>query len=120
VRDFWRRLPAAVLAAYVAGYAVEAVLGNWDPRQVGWSASFLPVLAEGAVFGFMLGGLWGAVLAPLPLLVVPETWVRAVTLLDRVGPWGLLILVQPLPAMWAAGGAGAAAGWALRRLRAQR
>jgi len=120
VREFWRRVPAAVLAAYLAGYAVGAVLGNWDPRRVGWSASFLPVLAEGALLGFILGGLRGAVLAPLPLLIVPETWVRAVTLLDRAGAWGLLILAQPLPAMWAAGGAGAVTAWALRRLRARR
>lgn len=120
-RAAWaRRLLAATALAYLAGYAVEAALGNWDPRQVGWGASFLPVLVEGALLGLIVGGLWGAVLAPLPLLFVPETWVRTATLLDRVGPWGLLILVQPLPAMWAAGGVGAAAGWALRRLRGQR
>lgn len=120
MNGFWRRLPVAVLAAYLAGYAVEAALGNWNPRQVGWSASFLPVLVEGAIFGLIVRGMWGAVLAPLPLLVVPETWVRVVILLDRVGPWGLLILAQPLPAMWAAGGAGAVAGWGLRRLRGMR
>lgn len=113
MRVFWQRLPVAVLAAYLAGYVVEAALGNWDPRQVGWSASYLPVLAEGAVLGFIVGGMWGAVLAPLPLMVVPETWVRVATLLDRTGPWGLLILAQPLPAMWAAGGVGAVLRWVL-------
>ncbi len=115
-----RRLTLGVVAAYLAGYVLEAALGNPDPRTVGWSASYLPVLLEGAVLGLIVRGVWGCVLAPLPLLVAPETWVRAATLVDRAGPWALLILAQPLPAMWAAGAAGAAGAWLLRRLRRHR
>jgi hypothetical protein len=109
------RLGVAILAAYAAGYAVEIALGNWDPRRVGWSASFLPVLAEGGVFGYLVGGIWGALLAPLPIFFAPETWVRAATLLELVGPFGLLMLAQPLPAMWAAGAAGAILRHVVRR-----
>lgn len=113
--SWWRRLVLAIFVAYVAGYAVEVALGNWDPRRVGWSASYLPVLVEGGVFAYIVGGLWGALLAPLPILFAPETWVRVVTLLELVGPFGLLILVQPFPAMWAAGAAGAVLRYAARR-----
>jgi len=100
---WWRRLLIATVAGYLAGYAVEAALGHWDPTRVGWSASFVPVVVEGAVFGFVLRGVWGVVLAPLPLLLVPETWIRISRLWELVGPQGLLILIQPLPPMWAAG-----------------
>ncbi|MDR7543240.1 MAG: hypothetical protein QN120_03195 [Armatimonadota bacterium] len=92
--------------AYLAGFAVEIALGNWDPRRAGWSASYVPAIVEGGVFGFLLRGIWGIVLAPLPVLVVPETWVRLRHLLDLVGPVGLLLLAQPVPVMWAAGAAG--------------
>ena len=100
---WWRRLIVALIVAYCAGYAAELALGNRDPARVGWSTSYLPVLIEGAVFGFIMRGIWGALLAPLPLLVVPETWVRVRTLMSMVGWPGLLLLTQPLPAMWAAG-----------------
>jgi hypothetical protein len=81
----------------------EGALGHWDPRRVGWSASYIPVMVEGSVFGFVLRGVWGIALAPLPLLVAPETWVRVDRLLDLVGAGGLLILFPPVPAMWVAG-----------------
>lgn len=86
---------------------MQAALGNTDPRKVGWGASFAPVLAEGAVFAFVLGGVWGVVLAPLPLLLAPETWVRLGRTMDLLGPYGLLLLAHPVPAMWAAGIVGA-------------
>jgi len=106
-RPWWRRLLLALIVAYLAGYAVEVALGHWDPRRAGWSASYLPVVVEGAVFGFLLRGVWGVVLAPLPVLVVPETWTRVRHLMDVVGPMGLLLLTQPLPVMWVAGAGGA-------------
>ncbi|MDR7483918.1 MAG: hypothetical protein QN187_01155 [Armatimonadota bacterium] len=107
-RTSWgRRLLVATLAAYAAGYAVEIALGHWDPRRVGWGPSYLPVAAEGAVFAFLLRGVWGIVLVPLPLLLVPETWARVARLWDLVGPAGLLLLAQPLPVMWLAGVVGA-------------
>jgi hypothetical protein len=102
-----RRLLLALVVAYAGGYVVELFLGNPDPRRVGWSASFLPIVVEGGLFAFILGGVWGAVLAPMPVLVVPETWVRVRHLMDLVGPAGLILLAQPLPAMWAAGIIGA-------------
>lgn len=103
---WWKRFLVAAVAAYVGGFLVESALGNWDPRRVGWSASYLPVLAEGFVFGFVLRGVWGALLAPLPLLLAPETWVRAQRMIELVGVVGLVILTQPLPVMWAGGIAG--------------
>jgi len=106
--SWWRRLLVAILIAYVAGYAVEIAFGQWDPRRVGWSARWMPVAVEGAVFAFLLQGVWGMVLAPLPLLLVPETWVRVARLWDLMGPGGLLLLMQPLPVMWLAGVVGAA------------
>lgn len=114
---WWRRLLVAALAAYLAAYVVEAALGNWDPRRVGWSASFAPVVVEGAVFAFIVRGVWGVVLAPLPLLLAPETWARVATLLNLTGPLGLLVLAQPLPAMWAAGVIGAVVRWLIARRR---
>lgn len=106
---WWVRLPTALILAYLAAYAVEIVLGNWDPRRVGWSASYLPVFIEGAAFGFVLRGAGGAVLAPLPILVVPETWVRVQHLMSLVGPVGLVMFVQPVPVMWLGGLIGAIA-----------
>jgi hypothetical protein len=117
---FWRRLVLALVAAYAVGYVVEAATGNWDPRRVGWGYSFVPVAFEGGVFGFVLGGAWGALLAPLPLLLAPETWVRIGRLLRAVGPMGLLILVSPLPVMWGAGAAGALVRLAIPALAARR
>lgn len=117
---FWRRFAFALVSAYAVGYVLEAASGNWDVRRVGWGYSFLPVAFEGGVFAFVLGGAWGALLAPLPLLVAPETWVRVGRLLQTVGPVGLLILVSPLPVMWGAGAAGALARLALPWLTARR
>ncbi len=104
-----RRVLIATLLAYLAAYVVEAALGNRDPSHVGWSASYVPVLVEGAVFGLMAGGIRGVALAPLPLLLTPETWFRVSRLWALVGPAGLLLLAQPVPAMWAAGAVGAVA-----------
>jgi hypothetical protein len=101
------RLSTAIILAYLAAYAVEIVLGNWDPRRVGWSASYLPVFIEGAVFGFSMRGAWGAVLAPLPILIVPETWIRLQHLVSLIGPVGLVLFVQPVPVMWLGGIIGA-------------
>lgn len=119
-RQFGRRLVLALAAAYAVGYLLEAAFGNWDPRRVGWGESFVPVAFEGGVFAFVLGGVWGALLAPLPLLAAPETWVRVGRLLRTVGPVGLLILVSPLPVMWGAGVAGALVRLAVPRLTARR
>ncbi|MDR7419788.1 MAG: hypothetical protein QN178_12870 [Armatimonadota bacterium] len=104
----WRLLAALVLAG-VAGYLTELVLGNPDPRRVGWSASYVPVIAMGAVFAYVLRGVGGALLSPLPILFVPETWVRVRVLTEVVGLLGLVLLLQPLPVMWVAGAAGALA-----------
>jgi hypothetical protein len=104
---WWRRLFVATIAAYLAAYVVEATLGLSDPTRVGWSRSYLPVIVEGGVFGLAMGGVWGVLLAPLPLLLTPETWVRIRTLWNLVGPAGLAILVQPLPPMWGAAIVGA-------------
>ncbi len=105
---WWRRLVIALIAGYLAGYILEGAMGNWDPRHVGWSRSYVPVAVEGAVFAFIMRGLLGIVLAPLPLLIVPETWERVQRLMELVGPGGLAILVPPLPVMWLAGVVGAA------------
>ncbi|MDQ7858446.1 MAG: hypothetical protein QN174_04755 [Armatimonadota bacterium] len=117
---FWRRLVLALVAAYAVGYVLEAATGNWDPGRVGWGYSFVPVAFEGGVFAFVLGGVWGVLLAPLPLLIAPETWVRVSRLLRTVGPMGLLILVSPLPVMWGAGAAGALVRLAMPWLAARR
>jgi hypothetical protein len=119
-RPFRRRLLTALVAGYVAGYAVEIALGNWDPRRVGWSLSYLPVAVEGGAFAFVLGGVWGTVLAPLPLLAAPETWVRVGRLLPIMGPAGLLILVAPLPVAWAGGAVGTLVRLILPRLAGPR
>jgi hypothetical protein len=114
--DAWGwRLAAAVVLAYVAGYAAELALGHPDPRRVGWSASYLPVFVEGAVFGFTMRGVSGALLAPLPILLAPETWMRVRHLLDVTGPPGLLLVFQPMPVMWIAGTAASLAQRLLRR-----
>jgi hypothetical protein len=111
----WRRFLLGLVLAYLAGYAVEVLLGNWDPWRVGWSASYLPVFVEGAVFGFTVRGIWGALFAPLPIALAPETWARLQHLLELVGPAGLALLVQPLPVMWLGGMAGSLVRRLLRR-----
>src|SRR3989304_3577868 len=117
---WWRRLPAAVVLAYLAAYAVEIALGNRDPRRVGWGTSSLPVFVEAAVFGAVMRGIWGVLLAPLPLLAVPETWARLQTLMHLVGPLGLALLLQPLPVGWLGGALGALVAGVGRRFRQRR
>lgn len=105
--SWWWRLIIAAIAAYLVGYLVATATGNADLRKVGWGENLAPALAEGAVFGFVVRGVWGAVLAPLPLLLAPETWIRLVTIIDVVGLSGVLVLTPLVPAMWAAGAVGA-------------
>jgi hypothetical protein len=111
-RPWWMRVLVATAGAFVCAWLAEGVYGRWDPLRVGWSNVYAPLIIEGGVFGFLLGGWPGVVLAPLPLLLTPETWVRVRRLTEILGPAGTIILYQPLPALWA----GAIAGAVVRAL----
>lgn len=108
-----RRVLVATAGAFACAWLTESAFGRWDPLRVGWSNIYTPLIVEGAAFGFLLGGWLGVLLAPLPLLLTPETWVRVRHLTEAVGPIGAVILLQPLPALWA----GALGGIAVRAWR---
>jgi hypothetical protein len=115
VRPWLQRLLLATAGAFACAWLAEGLFGRWDPLRVGWSNVYTPVIIEGGVFSFLLGGWPGVVLSPLPILLTPETWIRLKHLTEVLGPAGAIVLYQPLPALWAGAIAGAIARAVLKK-----
>lgn len=85
---------------------------------MGWRDPWIPLTLEGAVVAAVVGGWRGALLAPLPFLLTPETvrWLKDALLAFQQGDRfvsfvALVYLVPLLLVVWAGGVVGAIWGW---------